>query len=196
MAPVAPVVVAGAATVGKTVLQGTVLIGSTVAAVKGIQALGGGGDHGSQNVMGALLAHLEQKEQKQTSFFLFDFEGGVGYFTVIVIILLVMTFCCRVAHCCNCTPMARHRIQAEYNRQNANHQIMHMLASQRSRRASVNNVTVRQNIQPLAASPPERPEPRPSMGTSPSTHPVRVEDGAGTKRRESSVIPDEGTSEV
>ena len=148
--------------------------------------------------MGALLAHLEQKEQGQNAFFLFNFEGGVGYFAVIIIILLVMTFCCGVVHCCNCTPMARHRIQAEYNRQNANHQIMQMLASQRSsRRASVNNVTVRQNIQPLATSPPERPEPHPSMGSGPSTHPVRVEDGAGTKRRESSVIPDaEGTSEV
>ena len=56
MAPVAPVVVAGAATVGKTILQGAVLAGSTVAAVKGIEALGGGVDHGSQNVTGALLA--------------------------------------------------------------------------------------------------------------------------------------------
>ena len=52
MAPVAPVIVGAAATVGKTVLQGAVLAGSTVAAVKGIQALGGGGDHGSQNVTG------------------------------------------------------------------------------------------------------------------------------------------------
>ena len=74
---------------------------------------------------------------------------------------------------------------------------MHMLASQRSRRASVNNVTVRQNIQPLAACPSERPEPHPSMGTSPSKHLVRVGDGTGTKRRESLVIPDvEGASEV
>ena len=62
MAPLPPVVVAGAAAVGKTVLQGTVLVGSTVAAVKGIQALGGGGDHGSQNVIRTLLAHLKQKE--------------------------------------------------------------------------------------------------------------------------------------
>ena len=138
MAPLPPLVIAGATAVGKTVLQGTVLAGSTVAAVTGINALSGKGDQGSPNVTGALLAHLEQKEQHQNAFFLFDFEGGVGYFAVFVIIMLVMTFCCGVAHCCNCTPMARHRIQAEYVRQNTNNQMMNMLASQRSgRRTSV-----------------------------------------------------------
>ena len=80
MAPLPPLVIAGATAVGKTVLQGTVLAGSTVAAVTGINALSGKGDHGSQNVTGALLAHLEQKEQHQNAFFLFDFEGGVCYF--------------------------------------------------------------------------------------------------------------------
>ena len=121
----------------------------------------------------------------------------MGYFAVIVIILMVLTFCGGIAHCCNCTPAARHRLQSEYNRANAQHQIMHMLASQRSRRASVSNVTVRQNIQPLTACPSERPEPSPTKGTSPSNHSVRVGDGTGTKRRESSVIPDvEGVSEV
>ena len=74
MAPVAPVVVAGAATVGKTILQGAVLAGSTVAAVKGIEALGGGVDHGSQNVTGALLAQLSQKKQK--AFFYSTLRAG------------------------------------------------------------------------------------------------------------------------
>ena len=91
--------------------------------------------------------------------------------------------------------MARHRIQAEYVRQNTNNQIMHMLASQRSdRRASV--ISVRQNIQPLTTISPRRPEPRPSRGPGLSTHPVRVEGEAGSKRRESSVIPEDDTTEV
>ena len=61
MAPIPPLIAAGAAAAGKVVVQGAVFAGSTVAAVAGINALTGKGDNDQQNVTGALLAHLEQK---------------------------------------------------------------------------------------------------------------------------------------
>ena len=187
MAPLPPLVIAGATAVGKTVLQGTVLAGSTVAAVTGINALSEKGDHGSQNVTGALLAHLKQKEQHQNAFFLFDFEGGVGYFAVAAMIILILVTYCGVAHCCGITPMAKQNMAKH-------HAMIAMLTAQRpGRRTSV--ISVRNNVQ--AASPgginglitPREPVP--------STNPGRVGEGAGPKRRESSVIPlDDDTTEV
>ena len=112
MAPIPPLVAAAAAGTAKVVVQGTVFAASTVAAVAGIKAISGDGGNDQQNVT-ALLAHLEQKEQHQNAFFLFDFEGGVGYFAVAAMIILILVTCCGVAHCCNITPMAKQRIVRE-----------------------------------------------------------------------------------
>ena len=192
MAPIPPVIAAAGAATAKVVVQGAVFAASTVAAVAGVNALTGKGDNDQQNVT-ALLAHLEQKEQHQNAFFLFDFEGGTGYFAVAAMIILIMVTCCGVAHCCNITPMARQRIMTEQARHQAHGQLMTLLTSQRSgRRTSL--ISVRQNIQ--TASPCGKTEPSTPREPGPSTHPGRVEDGAGTWRRESSVIPEDDTTEV
>ena len=186
MAPVPPLVAAAAAGTAKVVVQGTVFVASTVAAAAGIKALAGDGGSEQQNVT-ALLAHLEQKEQHQTAFFLFDFEGGVGYFAVAAMIILILVTCCGVAHCCNITPMAKQRI--------VRHQAMTaLLTAQRSgRRTSV--ISVRNNVQ--AASPGGNAGLVTPREPVPSTNPGRGGGGAGPKRRESSVIPlDDDTTEV
>ena len=72
MAPILPLIAAGAAATAKVVVQGVVFAGSMVAAVAGVNAMTWKGDNDQQNVT-ALLAHLEQKEQHQNAFFLFDF---------------------------------------------------------------------------------------------------------------------------
>ena len=137
---------------------------------------------------------IEQKEQHQNAFFLFDFEGGTGYFAVATMIILIMVTCCGVAHCCNITPMARQRIMTEQARHQAHGQLMTLLTSQRSgRRTSV--ISVRQSVQTFSpggiAGPSTPREPVPSI------NPGRVNDGAGLKRRESSVIPlEDDTTEV
>ena len=103
---VAPLVVAAAVGTAKMVGQGVVLAGSGIATIAALKALSKDGGDQSQNVT-ALLAHLEQKEQNQTAFFLFDFEGGIGYFAVAAMIILIMVTCGGMAHCCGITPMAR-----------------------------------------------------------------------------------------
>ena len=130
MAPIPPLIAAGAAAAGKVVVQGVVFAGSTVAAVAGVNAITGKGDNDQQNVT-ALLAHLEQKEQHQNAFFLFDFEGGTGYFAVAAMIILIMVTCCGVAHCCNITPMARQRIMTEQARHLAHGQLMNLIGKQK-----------------------------------------------------------------
>ena len=85
-------IAAAEAATAKVVVQGVVFAGSTVAAVAGVNALTGKGDNDQQNFT-ALLAHLEQKEQHQNVFFLFDFEGGKGYFEVAAMIILIMVTC-------------------------------------------------------------------------------------------------------
>ena len=186
MAPVPPLVAAVAAGTAKVVVQGTVFVASTVAAAAGIKALAGDGGSEQQNVT-ALLAHLEQKEQHQTAFFLFDFEGGVGYFAVAAMIILIMVTCCGVAHCCGMTPMAKANLAKH-------HAMLAMLSAQRSgHRTSV--VSVRTSMQTASTGgnygliTPRDPIP--------NTNPGRGGGGAGPKRRESSVIPlDDDTTEV
>ena len=180
MAPIPPLVAAAAAGTAKVVVQGTVFVASTVAAAAGIKALAGDGGSEQQNVT-ALLAHLEQKEQHQTAFFLFDFEGGVGYFAVAAMIILILVTCCGVAHCCGITPMAKQNMAKH-------HAMIAMLTAQRpGRRTSV--ISVRNNVQ--AASPGGNTGLITPREPVPSTNPGRGGGGVGPKRRESSVIPGE-----
>ena len=177
---VAPVVAAAAVGTVKMVAQGAVLVGSGIATIAALKAMSGDGGDQSQNVT-ALLAHLEQKEQTQTAFFLFDFEGGLGYFAVAAMILLVMVTCGGMAHCCGITPMARAK--------QAKHQaLLAMLATHKAgHRTSL--VAVRASV--LAASaggnhglitPGE-----PTLNTNPGREGGEV----ALNRRESSVIPEE-----
>ena len=101
---VAPLVVAG--TAAKIMAQGAVLTGSSIAIIAASKAMAKDGGDQRQNVT-ALLALMEQKEQNQNALFLFDFEGGMGYFAVAAMIILIMVTCCGMAHCCGITPMAR-----------------------------------------------------------------------------------------
>ena len=180
MAPVPPLVAAAAVGTAKVVAQGVVFVGGSIATVAAVKAMSNDGGDQQQNVT-ALLAHLEQKEQHQTAFFLFDFEGGVGYFAVAAMIILIMVTCCGIAHCCGMTPMAKANL--------AKHQAMlAMLSAQRSgHRTSV--VAVRANMQTASTGgnygliTPRDP--------TPNTNPGRGGGGVVPKRRESSVIPGE-----
>ena len=138
MAPVPPLVAAAAVGTAKVVAQGVVFVTGSIATVAAVKAMTNDGGDQQQNVT-ALLAHLEQKEQHQTAFFLFDFEGGVGYFAVAAMIILIMVTCCGIAHCCGMTPMAKANL--------AKHQAMlAVLSTQRAgHRTSV--VAVRTNVQ-------------------------------------------------
>ena len=180
MAPVPPLVAAAAVGTAKVVVQGAVFVGSSVAAVAAVKAMSDDGGVQQQNVT-VLLTHLEQKEQHQTAFFLFDFEGGVGYFAVAAMIILIMMTCCGVAHCCGMTPMAKANLAKH-------HAMLAMLSAQRSgHRTSV--VSVRTNMQTANTGgnygliTPRDPIP--------NTNPGRGGGGVGPKRRESSVIPGE-----
>ena len=186
MAPVPPLVAAAAVGTAKVVVQGAVFVGSSVAAVAAVKAMSDDGGVQQQNVT-ALLAHLEQKEQHQTAFFLFDFEGGVGYFAVAAMIILILVTCCGVAHCCGMTPMAKQNMAKH-------HAMIAMLTSQRSgRRTSV--ILVRNNLQ--AASPGGNYGLITPRDPIPNTNPGRGGGGMGPKGRESSVIPgDEDTVNV
>ena len=175
---VAPLVVAAAVGTAKMVGQGVVLAGSGIATIAALKALSKDGGDQSQNVT-ALLAHLEQKEQNQTAFFLFDFEGGIGYFAVAAMIILIMVTCGGMAHCCGITPMAR----AKQAKQQA---LLAMLSTHRAgHRTSL--VAVRANVLATSAGGNHGlvTQGEPTLNTNPGRGGGEV----ALNRRESSVIP-------
>ena len=185
---VAPIITKGAAFLGKAI----VYTGSSVLALFGIEAITDK-DPGIEEITGALMAQINEREQK--AFMIFDFEGGSGYLVMGVIFFMLIVLCTGACHCFNCTPAARSRLEAQYSRDKAHRELMHLMAS-RSRRTSVNNVLVR-NVQPSQPCTNGSKDADSSPVTLPavSTECEIVE--SGDKRRESTVIPmEEGGSEV
>ena len=179
MAPVPPLVAAAAVGTAKVVAQGVVLVTGSIATVAAVKAMSNDGGDQQQNVT-ALLAHLEQKEQHQTAFFLFDFEGGVGYFAVAAMVILIMVTCGGIAHCCGITPMAKATLAKKQA-------MLTLLAMRAGHRTSL--VAVRANMLTASAGG--------HQGLITTREPTLNTNSEEVvpKRRESSVIPEEDTIE-
>ena len=185
---VAPIITKGAAFIGKAI----VYTGSSVLALLGIEAITDD-EPGIEEITGALLAQINERQQK--AFMIMDFEGGSGYLVLGMIFFMMIVLCTGACHCFNCTPAARSRLEAEYSRAKAHRELLHMLAS-RSRRTSVNNVLVK-NVQPPQPSTSGNKDADSASIILPAVHTSCVGMESGDKRRESTVIPlEEGGSVV